>query len=321
MEKIDKIFNMYTKEVYEGVLLIKNGKDDYSFNAQYGMDLDKKFSIGGISKIFTTVCIFKLIEAKKLIWDSKISTYLDLTGLCVIKGEDYTGSITVKNLLFQTSGIPDCFNTVIRPKLLKGDLSYSFDDLVAITRTQKAIDKPGKTVHFSDMNFAILGEIIQRITGKELYKSFKEYIFTPLGLKSTYVPLDETLIIPPLHYFKRPIKRSNYIISSKANGGVISTARELMIFTKAFFTGKLFDISLLEKIKEFTSTQTSYGNIYYGGGLMRLKSKLEAIGHIGVSGSFAFYCKEKDLFYVGVLSQIDNPTYTTKFITEIIEKG
>ena len=74
MEKFEKIFRNYCTNAYEGIVYFK--KFGGIYDAQYGIDLDKKFPVGGITKLFTIACVLKLIENKKLILDSKLPIYL-----------------------------------------------------------------------------------------------------------------------------------------------------------------------------------------------------------------------------------------------------
>jgi D-alanyl-D-alanine carboxypeptidase len=65
---------------------------------------DMKFKIASITKMFTTVAIFKLIQNGQVNFNAPISTYLPLS---IVQGFDNYQSITVKNLLNHTSGITD----------------------------------------------------------------------------------------------------------------------------------------------------------------------------------------------------------------------
>ena len=63
------------------------------------------------------------------------------------------------------------------------------------------------------------------------------------------------------------------VISSRASGGCITTANDLMIFIKSFFEGKLFDKSIFYKLSVYNKLQVSKGPIYYGGGYMQIPLK------------------------------------------------
>jgi hypothetical protein len=90
-----------------------------------------------------------------------------------------------------------------------------------------------------------------------------------------------------------------------------------MIFIKAFFGGKLFNKSIFSCLSHYNKLQISMGPIYYGGGYMQIPlngfvsffmGKGELIGHSGSTGSFAFYYPSKELFFVGDVNQMADPS-------------
>ena len=322
MEKFEKIFREYTKNAYEGVIFqnIKGVKND----AQYGIDLDKKFPIGGVTKLFTIACALKLIENKRLILDSKLSIYLteeESKNLCTYKGEDYTKEITIRDLIFQTSGLPDYFTNMVKQQIPSGDVKYTFQDKLEWTRELKGIDKPGKSVYYSSLNADLLVYVIEKNTGKKIMDVYREFILTPLNLRNTYIPTNESVLIPPVYFGDRPLKRNSLIISSYGSGGLISTTRELMKFITALFEGKLFDVSLIQKISRFSSMSNGLDNVLYGGGLMKIKSKKNILGQTGYTGAFAFAEPDEKKYYVGYLSQPDCQPQLVKMAQDLFEKA
>jgi CubicO group peptidase (beta-lactamase class C family) len=134
------------------------------------------------------------------------------------------------------------------------------------------------------------------------------------------------MILYPIYYKNQLLYRPEFVCSSRASGGCITTAKELMIFIKAFFGGKLFDKSLFEKLSSYNKLQFSMGPLYYGGGYMQipLNSLLtlfmgrgELIGHSGSTGSFAFYYPTRDLFIVGDLNQMSQPALPIRLVMQI----
>lgn len=322
MEKFEKIFREYCKNAYEGVIYGK--KDGVTFDAQYGIDLDKKFVVGGVTKLFTIACVLKLIENKRLILDTKLPVYLSeeqCKNLCNIKGLDHSKVISVKDLIYQTSGLADYFNEFVRPNIAKADMKYSFDDKINWTKKLNGIDRPTKNAYYSNLNTDLLAYIIEKSTGKKLMDVYKEFIIDPLGLKATYIPQSEEELIPPLFFDGRPLKRPYVIMSSYGSGGLISTTRELMKFITAFFDGELFNISLFEKIMNFIPMSNGLDNISYGGGLMRIKSKKVIIGQMGYTGAFVFADPNAKIYYAGYLSQVDAQQNITKMLVELFEKA
>ena len=321
MINVDKIFDEYTKGAYEGVLY--GDIKDEKFNIQYGIDLDKKIAIGGVTKLFTVSCILRLIENKKLIFDSKLPTFLssdECKGLCNYKGTDYSESITLRDLLFQTSGLPDYYNFAVKPQIARGDVKYTFDDKLEWTKELNGVSKPGKNSYYSNMNADLLARIVEKVTGKNIIDVYKDYIFTPLNLKNTYIPENDKVYIPTIMHEGKIIKRVSLLNSSMGSGGIISTSRELMKFIKAFFNGWLFDEGLLRKLMDYSSIENGIPNTLYGGGLMKIKSKRNIIGHMGYTGAFAFADPDKKAFFVGYLAVDGVQQVLPKMLQEIFEK-
>ena len=114
-----------------------------------------------------------------------------------------------------------------------------------------------------------------------------------------------------------------YFMDKCASGGGITTARELMVFLKAFWSGKLFDAAIFEKLALFNRLQLSFYPICYAGGYMRIDvgypfmSKKELLGHSGSTGSFAFYSPAQDLFFVGDVNQAANPALPIRLVMKL----
>lgn len=327
--KINKIFDRMTnnKLIHEAILLVENSSGDFSYHKGYGgKDIDTPFAMASITKLLTTTCIFILNDQKQLFLSDKLTKYFKedtLRELHLYKGKEYSKDLTVANLLFQTSGLPDYFeegSKEAKQRAIYKDMDITFDEKIALTKQLKAHFAPslGKRAHYSDINFDMLGEIIERVTNSTLEDVFEKYIFSPLGLKDTYLQINDENNVPHVYYKNNPLNRPKFIKTSRASGGCISTARELMVFTKAFFAGKLFDQSVFHQLQDKNRLQATMFPIHYGAGFMRIPlngivtffiGKGELIGHSGSTGSFAFYNPLKDLFFVGDVNQMANPAF------------
>lgn len=327
-EKYEKVFNKFinSKKIHEGILLIESANGDFSFCKGYGgKRIDTPFLMASITKLFTTTCILILQEQGKLSLNDKIIRYIDsnvLSGIHVYRDRDYSFELTISDLLFQISGLPDVFlegKDSIKKRIIKEDFYYDFSDIITIVKKLKPHFEPGRKgkAYYADINFDILGEIIEKVSGLSLSEAYKKYIITPLGLMNTYLPENENDEIPQAYYLDQAIFRPKLIISSRASGGCISTASDLMIFIKAFFGGKLFNKNIFSSLSSYNKLQISMGPIYYGGGYMQIPlngiatffmGKGELIGHSGSTGSFAFYYPTKEIFFVGDVNQMADPS-------------
>ncbi|HQJ46267.1 MAG TPA: serine hydrolase domain-containing protein, partial [Ignavibacteriaceae bacterium] len=112
-EIIERIFKSSTdsKLIHEAVLLVENSSGDFSASLEYGgKTIDTLINSASVGKLFTTTCIIMLQEQKRLSLDNLVVDYFDkntFNGLHKFKGVDYSHKLTLSDLLFQTSGIPD----------------------------------------------------------------------------------------------------------------------------------------------------------------------------------------------------------------------
>jgi CubicO group peptidase (beta-lactamase class C family) len=257
-----------------------------------------------------------------------------LQGLLVFKGVDYTDRITIKHLLAHTSGLPDYFQqkrgdgASLQDQLTSGkDQGWDFDQVIQDVKSMQPRFKPGEKgkALYSDTNYQILGRIIEKVTGETISGVFDEFIATPLGLKRTYLYSDSSDTRPAVMYYKEnPLPIPLAMTSFGPDGGVVSTAAELMAFLQAFFQGRLFPVEYFEEMKVWNKI---FYPLEYGVGLAKFKlprifspfkAMPELIGHSGLSGAFAFYSPEKDVFLAGTVNQISNPDRSFRLMLKLL---
>ena len=331
-QTIKNLFDSATrlKLVHEAVLLVENTKGDFSVSFNYGgKDADMPINSASIGKMYTTAIIMILCEQKRIALDDLISKFFEkpvLDGLHIYKGVEYSHKLTVADLLFQTSGLPDYTEEGgTKMNLAKSDFLLSFADGLSRTKKLKPHFAPGSPnkVYYSDINFDLLGGIIQNITNMPLPKAYKTFLFDPLGLTKTYLPESEKDIIPNIYYKNESLYRPKAILSCPASGGIVTTTREMMLFLKAFWNGSFFSKDYYEKLAAYRKLPFSNkkGPIWYGGGYMQIPlvgmislfmGKGELIGHSGATSCGAFYYPYKDLFFVCDFNQLANPAIPIK---------
>lgn len=295
------------------------------------MGVKDKFYLASISKLYTHSIIFKLVDEKVIDLSKPVSYYLkeeEIGGILMKDGKDHTSSITLKDLIDQTSGLFDYELDIkgeksVVNRLKKEDISITPKDAIELTKDLKAKSLPNdKKAYYSNLNAILLGMVAEKTTGLSLEELYKKYIFNPLKLTETEViKYNSNVLHPYLH--DKVANRTKYASSSIAPGGVISNAEELMIFIKAFFNGELFSKSHIENV---TFRPIQFFPLQYGSGMMKvemgpLMSPLidapEIIGHAGLTGSFAFYCPSKDIYIVGTLNQFEATPF--KWIYQYID--
>ncbi|MBU4534276.1 MAG: beta-lactamase family protein [Euryarchaeota archaeon] len=320
------------------VVKIESGDGSFSWQGSAGnLDTGSFYFIASTSKLYITALILQLRQEGKLDLEDTLADYLSsdlIAGIHVFKGVDYSDSITIKQLLAHTSGVPDYFEDKpakgdkLINTLLKGEDEYwGFEDVIDRVRTMKPFFKPGTPgkAHYSDTNFQLLDQVIETITGEKIARALQEYIFHPLKLKNTYLYQDIQDTNPPEIYYKQgKLHIPRAMTSFRGDGGIVSTASESMIFLKAFFNGTFFPVDYLEDLKKWNKI---FFPLQYGVGLMRFKlprifSPLKAVpefwGHSGLSGAFSYYCPVKDLYFTGTVNQAAYPNLSYKLLIKLV---
>jgi len=328
--------------IFEAALCIENtcGAQSQSF-AYGGKDIDTPMIIASITKMFTTAAILQLCERKDLSLDDKVDQFFDpdvLEGLHVYGGYDYSCELTIAHLLFMTSGLPDYFTDessgLSKADILAHDRMVSLDDILAATKKLSAHFPPGSSAgtggnagkaFYSDVNFDLLGEVLKTVSGQNIDQLFADCIFKPLGMKNSYVPTTDSFV-PHTHSSVDKVTRRLYNISCPASAGCISTPRDLMAFSRAFWDGELFNSRWHERIAQYSKIQ--FGPFYYGGGYMQIRpgelsasfdEDDEIVGHSGSTGSFMYYYPQAGLHIVGDLCQTEAPIIATELLMSLAE--
>lgn len=160
-------------------------------NVEKNIEADPSTLCGicSISKLFTAVAIMKLYDDGKLRLDDKVSDLLPSYNLEQKYPE--SGPITIRTLLTHSSGLPR-----------EADFPYwTGPDFTFPTKEQinaKLIDQetlyPASTYfHYSNLGIALLGEIIEELSGVSYDEYVEQNILLPLGLSATRTELPEPL--------------------------------------------------------------------------------------------------------------------------------
>ena len=189
------------------ILIVKNNKT--ILNKGYGFSNIKKkskvtpntrFEIASNTKAFTGYAIMKLVEAHKINLNDKVSHYIP--GF-YMKYNHKKVDITVDQLIAQTSGISgDITND---DKITKD--TNSLEGLVHNIKGRNLDAKPGKQFEYSNMNYDILGLIVQKAS----HQSYATYLNTHL--------------FTPLHMTQSTVKESNMKKNNDAQGYVIKKGK------------------------------------------------------------------------------------------------
>ena len=300
---------------------------------------DEQYFIASTTKLFVTAIILNLRSKHILSLDDKITAYLPdtiLKGLHIYRGNDYSNKLSIKNLLAHTSGIPDYFQQKdgegksLEKELINGnDRCWSFEEAIALSKSLNPLfipDQEGKA-HYSDTNFQLLGRIIENITQKSLSNNFEEWIIKPLNLKKTYLYREPTDKTPKVLFFKnKALNIPKAMASFGADGGVVSTSKEMLQFIEAFFSGKFFSVAYIKELQDWNRI---FYPLHSGIGIQRFKLPWifspfgeipELIGHSGLSGALAFYNPKNEIFIAGTINQVASPGISFRLMLKLMQQ-
>lgn len=279
--KLNKVIKrtINNKKVSGGVINIESGNNELSYlKAEGNMEEDSLFAIASITKLFTTTVIFNLIENNILSFEDTLGNFFDediLKGLHILNDKDYSHSVTIKQLISHRSGLAD-YSTE-KPKgessyfdeIFEKDRGITFEEILIKTKKLKPhfINGIEGKAFYSDINFDILGVILEKATNKNLEELYNEYIILPLNLSSTFLCKEDSNY-SSIYRGKEKLSINNAVSCAKASGGIISNSQDLMKFLKAFFKGELFSKIYLENE---TWNRIQWFPIEYGVGIMRCK--------------------------------------------------
>ena len=250
---------------------------------------DQLVRIGSATKMFTAAVVMQLVDEGNVELDGPIQ--LALPEL-VRHQQGLNQSITVRQLLQHTSGLPDYVHA-----LLADDAAFFKhtppQDLLALALTSPVTSAPGEQWAYSNTNYLLLGMLIEAVTGNFLEQEVTHRIINPLELKQTFVPRGGERGISQPHLRGYHVNAGDEGLkdwtetdpsSSWGSGQIVSTPAELNIFIQALLAGELTSAAALEQMTTTVpSDETFWPGTRYGLGLQfyPLSSGEAAWGHGG----------------------------------------
>ena len=147
------------------------------------MRADTIFDVRSVTKPVTAIGIMVLMEEGKLSLNEPIEKYLP-EFKAARETQDSSNRITILHLLTHTAGMPLNRPPEIEDITIKRDRTLA--DVVTILSRQAPEFKPGSQFRYYSGGFAILGRIIEVVSGKPFEQFIKERIFEPLGMKDSF---------------------------------------------------------------------------------------------------------------------------------------
>src|SRR5579862_2205718 len=169
------------------VLIAQNGeirlRKGYGLaNLELGTPVDPAdvFHLCSVTKQFTAVAILQLVQAGKLQLDDDLGAY--------VPDFPTTGKkVTLAQLLGHTSGIPNAYPEEWRKTWTQ---EKSVTQVLDLVRGKPLDFSPGSDWKYSNAGYALLGAVIEKVSGQSYADYLQSHIFTPAGMTHSYYATD-----------------------------------------------------------------------------------------------------------------------------------
>jgi len=254
-KKLDSLFDiLQNRGLATGSVAISiNGKTVYqraigfallNNNSQIVPDTNTKYRIGSISKMFTAVMAFQLIDEKKLSLNDNLSIYFpQLLN---------ANKITIEEMLLHRTGLHDYTKDTNFPEWM--DKPKGHEEMLKTIATKGSHFEPGTKADYCNTNYLLLGYIIEKIDKRPYGQSVEKRITSKIGLKNTNYGKAIDVIKNEATSYKysdsswKKEKETDLSIHSGA-GAIVSTPADLTVFIQKLFTGKLVSDESLNRMK------------------------------------------------------------------------
>lgn len=273
------------------------------------MTTDTIFDLASLTKVVaTTTAIMQLVEQGKIGLDVPVAKYWREFGR---NGKNH---ITVRQLLTHYSGLRADLD-------LKSSWS-GYDRAMNLIASEKPVSPPGASYLYSDINFEVLGELVQRVSAEPLDAYCARHIFQPALMKDTgFVPSDLARVAPT-EYFAGRLRQGEvhdptaYRMGGIAgHAGLFSTADDLAAFAR-FLLNDATGAAILRQtmVKEMSLPQSPAGGTKWRGLGWDLAAPLAlnrdalppvgSYGHTGYTGTMLWIDPVSQLYVIVLTNRV-----------------
>jgi len=266
--------------------------------------------------VVTTTLVAMQVEAGRIALDSPVARYVPEWNAG--PNPEWRKRVTVRHLLTHSSGLPahkDYFLTI-----------HSGREVIANICNESLEYEPGTKTVYSDLGFILLGEILERVTGRTVEQLARERIFGPLNMANTLFKPPKTLVsrIAPTEddatYRKRLLRGEVHDENAFAMGGVaghagmFATAPDLATFCQMLLNGGMYAHQRLlarATLAQFVAPQPLAANTRTLGWLVPTADSTSgryfsprSFGHLGFTGTSIWIDPDRQLFVILLTNRV-----------------
>jgi CubicO group peptidase (beta-lactamase class C family) len=263
-------------------VLLKDYHGFYNFKTKSLIDSNSVFQLASISKTFTGMAVLHLWEQGKIGLNDDVRKYFPAFPY---------NNITIQSLLCHKSGLPNYANfmepyttQVIVKRNKQGKIIKRIYQRIKINGAAEIkgfvtneqmlqymiehkpalVMRPNTGFNYCNTNFSILALVIEKITGIAYPQYMKDSVFTPLGMKHTFVFSEkDTANYIPSYSVTKPFKLEKYdcIYGDK---NIYSNVDDLLLWDKALYAGTFIKPSTYQMAIQVYSKVPHKENRFYG---------------------------------------------------------
>jgi CubicO group peptidase (beta-lactamase class C family) len=274
---------------------------------------DTVFRVGSISKTMTALAVMQLVEQGRLGLDDPVGAQLRSLRLETPAGAP---TVTIRHLLTHTGGLGELrrWNDLLRPTTgLAAEVGKPIAPLVDYYRSSLRAEVPAGTKWaYANHGFALLGQLVEDVSGEPFAERMQEQVFQPLGMQHTdFVRSERVRDRLAVGYARkrahlRPVKDREIAVAPA--GSVFSTARDMGLYGAALLGGGANEHGRVLRAETLAAMLEPQGGLEVGGAAMGLAFFLDRldgrriVGHDGGWAGFVSSCFVAPDDGVGVLA-------------------
>ncbi|MCB0838050.1 MAG: beta-lactamase family protein, partial [Bacteroidetes bacterium] len=289
-EEVDKMID----RGFDGMIVYVNQAGESSFYSAGWKDREKQipadphalFKIASISKLYIAAATTQLVANEALSLDQTLAELIP-----EVEGKiEYADQITLKMMIQHRSGIPEY---IFLPGFADSDPEDDYMTTASLVFDLPADFTPDKKYRYSNTNYLLIGEILDRTLGYSHHEYIRNHILIPLGLHNTYSlysEVDSNEVVSGYYIGYEPDLKS--IEHTRPGGSMVATAEDVGIFLRALIDGTLFSAEeqeIYSSVYEYEHTGWLHGYT----SIARYHSDIDAVvvQFVNTSGKEIFWLK------------------------------
>ncbi|MBW4634178.1 MAG: serine hydrolase [Iphinoe sp. HA4291-MV1] len=257
-----------------------------NLDTQQRMQPDDIFSVGSISKTFTSATVLRVVEQGKVSLDDTLSKWLP----DIAKNIPDSENTTLREILNGSAGIysfvdsPQYLLDTLTDYLSGGGRDWQLTDLVTYSYGQPRFSGPASSSFWTypDTGNILAALIVEKATGLPFAEVLREQVTEPLGLSSTSFRNKNQILPNQSCSYEDAFKADGSLGSdgildnvSEVNlsgiagpaGGIYSNAQDVARFSQALFSGELLQDDSLQQLVTFVDEGIPYEGEEFGLGI------------------------------------------------------